>query len=862
MSIFSRKYPEKPISYGYIRLLCRGILVFMTEQNTSVSPMGLTSSEVDSRLAVFGPNTIYQKKRLQPLIEFLNKFKSPLLVMLMIAATISFFIEGQRISGALILLMVFLSAILDFVNTHKSEKVAETLVARVASTATVFRDGQKQEVAFSSLVPGDIAELVAGDVIPADGRVLSADDFFVNQSALTGESFPVEKEIGSGAPALLKEGESLSLSDPTAVFMGTSVVTGYATIMILQTGPRAEFGKIAARLQAKEEETSFDRGLREFSLFIMKLTFIMVIIVFFVNAFFGRGVFDSFIFAIAIAVGLTPELLPVIMSVALSHGSLVMAKKHVIVKNLGAVQNFGGMNILCTDKTGTLTEDKIKLVKCVDPDGQESALVMQYAYLNSIFHTARRSPLDTAIQEHGQIDAASYTKVDEIPFDFERRRDSLVLQKGEERLIVTKGAPESIIEVCAQVGDRAMTEELRTQLRATYDALSSDGFRVLGIATKSLSNESRTEYSKTEEQDMVFNGFAAFLDPPKQSVIQTLLELKELHIEVKILTGDSEVLTERICRDIGLPVTKVLTGADLEHLSDSELTVLVGQVNVFARVSPEQKERIVSLLRKAGNVVGYLGDGINDAPVLKAADVGISVNNAVDVAKETADIILLSKSLSVLKDGIVEGRKTFLNTLKYIKMGFSSNFGNMFSMMGASAVLPFLPMLPTQILLNNFLYDLSQTTLPTDHTDPESTKKPLSWDMKGFSKYIIVFGIVSSVFDFFMFYLLYAVFDMKDSAFQTGWFIESIATQVLIIFVIRTKRVPFFRSMPSVYIMMNAAFIVGLAWILPFTMVGGWLHLVPLPLPILGAIVGVVLVYLCVGEVVKYFFYRWRPTAP
>ncbi len=834
----------------------------MHDTTSSAVPLGLSTKEAEARLRTFGDNTIYQKKRLRPLIEFVNKFKSPLLIMLMIAATISFFIPGQRISGALILLMVFLSAILDYVNTHKSEKVAEALVARVASTATVFRDGKKQEVSFANLVPGDIIELQSGDVIPADGRVLSADDFFVNQSALTGESFPVEKQQVETSPSLLREGETLPLSDETAVFMGTSVVTGYATVMILATGPRAEFGKIAARLAAKEDETAFDRGLRQFSLFIMKLTFVLVILVFFVNAFFGRGVFDSFIFAIAIAVGLTPELLPVIMSVALAHGSLVMAKKQVIVKNLGAVQNFGGMNILCTDKTGTLTEDHITLVKCVDPNGVESAEVLHFAYLNSIFHTSRKSPLDTAIQEHGKIETLAFVKVDEIPFDFERRRDSLVLQNGGERVMVTKGAPESVVEVSTSVSGTPMTDELRAALRATYDQLSSDGFRVLAIATKALPDDARVSYRSDEESEMVFIGFAAFLDPPKQSVISTLEELKSLHVSVKILTGDSEVLTERICRDIGLPVSGMLTGAQIAEMSDEALLLRVGEVNVFARVSPEQKERIVILLRKAGNVVGYLGDGINDAPVLKAADVGISVNNAVDVAKETADIILLSKSLSVLKDGIVQGRKTFLNTIKYIKMGFSSNFGNMFSMMGASAVLPFLPMLPTQILLNNFLYDLSQTTLPSDHIDEETTKNPIAWDMNGFSKYIIVFGIASSVFDFFMFYLLYAVFDMKDSAFQTGWFIESIATQVLIIFVIRTKRVPFFRSMPSVYIMMNAAFIVGLAWALPFTVVGSWLHLVPLPLPILGAIAGVVVVYLLFGEFVKYFFYRWRPSAP
>lgn len=825
--------------------------------------VGLTSRDAKLRLARYGENVIYHRERLRPLIAFIKKFNSPLLIMLIGAATVSFFLD-QRINATIIFVMVLLSTILDFVNSHKSEKVAEKLVAQVASTATVIRDGKKQEILFRLLVPGDVMELSAGDVIPADCRILSADDFFVNQSALTGESFPVEKHVQASNEKA--EDESLSLADMSAVFMGTSVVTGFATAEVVHTGALAEFGKIAKRLSSAEGETSFEIGLREFSVFIVRLTFIMVIVVFALNAYFGRGILESFIFAVAIAVGLTPELLPVIMSVALSHGSLIMAKKNVVVKNLSAVQNFGGMNILCTDKTGTLTEDKIMLVKCVDRQGAPSQDVLLYTYISSLYHTARQSPLDVAIQAHEKLDSSAYKKVDEVPFDFERRRDSIVVDHNNDRLVITKGAPENILEVSSFVFDGnkkiPFSDTLRLEAQKEYDQLSADGFRVLAVAIRDVEKEERAVYHRDEEVHMTFMGFAAFLDPPKESARVALQELSDLNIEVKIITGDSEVLTLRICKDLAIDVKSVLTGEKIRRLSDSELVLFAEKTTVFARVSPEEKERIVIALRKAGNTVGYLGDGINDAPVLKAADIGISVNNAVDVAKETADIILLAKSLSVLKDGVIEGRKTFQNTLKYIKMGFSSNFGNMFSMMGASVILPFLPMIPSQILFNNFLYDLSQTTLPTDHTDKESTRSPLKWNMHGFTKYIIAFGIVSSLFDFLTFYVLYGVFHLSETHFQTGWFIESIATQVLIVFIIRTKRVPFFKSKPSVFVFASTIGIVLFSWLLPYTPIGALLSFSPLPPEILLIIIGIVGVYLLAGEAVKYLFYRRYAEAP
>ncbi len=831
------------------------------------APQGLSSREARLRLAMYGENSIYRKKRFRPVVAFLQKFNSPLLLLLIGAATLSFFL-GQETSAIIILFMVFISGMMDFINSRKSEKVAEALAARVSATASAYRDGQLREISLIALVPGDVIELSAGDVIPADALVIKADDFFVNQSSLTGESFPVEKR-----PDLLLSAEALDTKAPlppleseSAIFMGTSAVTGFATAIVLRTGVHTEYGKIAERLSSAEEETGFDRGIRDFSIFIIRLTFVMVMVVFGLNAYFDRGILESFLFAVAIAVGLTPELLPVIMTVALSRAALVMAKKNVVVKNLSAIQNLGGMNILCTDKTGTLTEDKITLIKCVDRIGADSQEVLLYAYLGSIYHTAQKSPLDAAIEEKGKMDVSAYSKIDEIPFDFHRRRDSVVVQRNGERILITKGAPENLFEACAFFeeggGLVAFSEEKRAEAGKEYDELSRNGFRVLAIAAKKLPVEDRDVYEREEEDGMVFSGFAAFLDPPKQSVMETLKEIQSLAIEVKVITGDSLILTERICRDIGLSVKGALSGLELEALTDEELARRAIKTTIFARVSPEQKEHILRVLRKQGNIVGYLGDGINDAPVLKAADVGISVNNAVDVVKETADIILLEKSLRALKDGVLEGRKTFKNTMKYIKMGFSSNFGNMFSMMGASAFLPFLPMLPSQILLNNFLYDMSQTTLSADNIDHEDTEKPMRFEMRYFGKYIIVFGIVSSLFDFLTFFLLYKVFHLTAGSFQTGWFLASITTQIFIVYVIRTKRVPFWTSRTGWWLVGSTLSVASLAWAIPYTPIGKLFSFEMLAWDTGAAILGIVFTYLLVGEIVKFFFYRKYPLAP
>ena len=824
-----------------------------SKAKTKNKKLGLSSIEAKIRLQQYGENVIKKKKHLRPVVAFIQKFNSPLLLILIAASIVSYFV-GQRTNTVILLFMVLLSAVLDFVNTYKSEKAVDSLIAKVITTATVWRDGKKREISLKNIVPGDIIFLSAGDIVPADGRIIESDDCFVNQSALTGESFPSEKEpVSSVVP------KELTADLKQIVFMGTSVVTGFATIEVLRTGTQTEFGKIAKQLQKTETETDFDKNIRKFSLFIMRLTLLLVSFVFLVNVLGHRDLFTSFIFAIAIAIGLTPELLPVIISVSLSRGSVRMAAKDVIVKHLPAIQNFGSMDVLCTDKTGTLTKDQIELVKYVDIRGQASDQLLTYAYANSFYHTGVQNPLDTAVKNFKKISLAALKKVDEIPFDFMRKRQSVVVEYSGKHLIISKGAPEEILKVSSHFDENGVIKPLSAAIilkaNKQFQALSQDGFRVLGVATKPLTTKAKT-YSHDQETNLVFQGFIAFLDPAKPTADEAIKELAELGIEIKILTGDNELLTQKICRDLKLPIKGTYTGQQIAKMSDLKLQQVANEATIFARVTPDQKERIITLLRKSGRVVGYLGDGINDAPALKAADIGISVNNAVDVAKESADMILLQKSLRVLKDGIIEGRRTFHNSLKYIMMGLSSNFGNMFSMMGASVMLPFLPMQPTQILLNNFMYDSSQLSLSSDTVDDDDIKKPTSWNLKFIRKYMYVFGFVSSVFDFLTFGLLYFFFHLSEAQFQTGWFIESIATQVFVIYVIRTKKIPFIQSRPSMLLLTNTLLAVVIAWILPFTPIGSYFGLQRLPLLILMLIAGLVVAYLILVQFTKQIFYR------
>ncbi|KKR48976.1 MAG: Mg2+-importing ATPase [Candidatus Magasanikbacteria bacterium GW2011_GWC2_40_17] len=804
--------------------------------------LGLSGIEASFRLKKFGENIVKQKKKINFFLLFLKKFNSPLLILLIFVSLVSFFL-GESVNAIIILVMVFVSAVLDFFNTFKSEKAVDKLINRVVTTATVWRDGQKKEVVLKKIVPGDIIELTAGDIIPGDGRLLEAKDFFVNQAALTGESFPVEKKSEKGEESM--------------ILMGTSVIAGRAIMEVEKTGRFTKYGEIAERLEAGSLETEFAKGLRRFSYFILRITFVLVFIVFTANYFLGRGFFDSFLFALAIAIGLTPELLPMIVSVALSHGSLKMAKKDVIVKNLLAIENFGGMNVLCTDKTGTLTKDKITLIKNIDILGEEKDDVFLYAYLSSMFHTGVINPLDKAIKEYKKLDIDDFKKIDEIPFDFMRRRNSVVVEKDGRRWLISKGAPENMWELCQGVWEKPnlSTINLIEKGQETYQKLSADGFRVLAVAIKEITDFNDV-YEKDVEDDLIFVGFAAFLDPPKETVKEAIGSLEKLGVEIKILTGDSAILTQKICRDINLVIKGTLTGEQMEKMTEEELLPVVGRTTIFARVNPIQKEKIILLLKKNNVTVGYLGDGINDAPALKAADVGISVNNAVDVAKETADIILLKKSLDVLKDGIIEGRKTFQNTLKYIMMGLSSNFGNMFSMTFVSFLLPFLPMLPAQILLNNFLYDMSQLSLATDTVDEEAVKKPLRWNLPFIRKYMLIFGPISSLFDFITFGVLFWFFHFGEKQFQTGWFIESLATQVFVIYVIRTQKIPFLRSRPSFLLFFNTLLIVIIAWALPYLPLGSYFSFTPLPLFALISIVIIVIAYLILTEFLKCLFFN------
>ncbi|MFA6588568.1 MAG: magnesium-translocating P-type ATPase [Patescibacteria group bacterium] len=818
--------------------------------------LGLTSVEAQAKLLQYGENLVYKKKKFGPAVFFVKKFSSPLLLMLIIAAVVAFFV-GQKVNALIVFGMVLVSGIMDFANTYRSRKAEEKLFAKVVTTVSIFRDGKKINLPIKDIVPGDIVYLVPGNVIPADCEVLEADDFFVNQSALTGESFPAEKCPASEATATTG-----NIAEQTnRIFMGTNAVTGFATARVLKTGKNTEFGAIAERLRANQTETEFEKGIRQFSMFIMKVTIFMVLFVFFANALTHKGILESLMFSIAIAIGLTPELLPVILSVSLSRGSLAMAKKEVVVKNMPAIQNLGSMNILCTDKTGTLTEDKIVLVKHVDSFGKISEKVLLNAYLSSYYHTGVQNPLDSAIRDYKELDIKNFKKIDEIPFDFTRRRQSIVVENNSQRLVITKGAPEDVLRVASfyeEAGRQIpLHSDIENRIKQEFDKLSADGFRVLAVATREVPTEiNKKVYENDIEKGMVFEGFMCFLDPAKESSLQAILELEEKGVEIKILTGDNEILTQKICRDIKLPIKGVLTGAQMSALTDEALKVKAKKITIFARVSPVQKERIIRVLRKSGNVVGYLGDGINDAPALSAADVGISVNNAVDVAKDAASIILLRKSLEVLKDGVLEGRRTFQNTLKYMMMGLSSNFGNMFSMMVASAFLPFLPMLPTQVLLNNFIYDSSQITLPGDKVDVDLLDKPPHWNIKFIRKYMIVFGWVSSLFDFITYGVLYLVFKYSNAQFQTGWFIESLATQVLVIFIIRTRKMPFIKSRPSLGLLLSTLAGVGIAWLIPFTPLSKLFHFAKLPWYVLATIIGIVLAYLVLVEITKRIFFR------
>ncbi|HEX4568900.1 MAG TPA: magnesium-translocating P-type ATPase [Dongiaceae bacterium] len=818
---------------------------------------GLTSVQAAERLQHYGPNVIGAHRRYGLLRKAAERFRNPLVLILIVAALISA-LTGETGSFVIISTIILLSVVLDSLQEHRAETAADRLKASVALTETVLRDGREITVKAEDLVPGDLVLLAAGDLVPADGRLVETKDFFVNEALLTGESYPTEKHaLGEGVA------EAEIAGARNAGFMGSSVVSGTAALLVVATGASTELGEISGNLRHAPPPAALEHGIHEFGMLLVRITLLLVLFVLLTNILFHRPLLESFLFALALAVGLTPELLPMIVSVTLARGALRMAKERVIVKRLAAIHDLGSMDVLCTDKTGTLTEAKIRLVRQIAVSGEESRHVLELAWLNSHFETGLRSPLDAAILERGGVEGTGWSKLDEVPFDFERRRVSVLVQKEGRRLLVVKGAPEDVLRLSRQYeepggeGLRALDAEAQAKAGALFEALGSEGFRVLGIAWREVGPD-QDHAAVGDEKELVFAGFAAFLDPPKQGVEATLEALARSGIRVKIVTGDNERVTCHLCEALAIPVAGLLTGSELSALSEEALGARIEEVNLFCRVTPAQKNRIILALKRRGHVVGFMGDGINDAPSLHSADVGISVDTAVDVAKDAADIILLERDLSVLERGVREGRRTFGNVMKYVMMGTSSNFGNMFSMAGASLVLPFLPMLPVQILLNNLLYDLSEMPIPMDEVDPEAMEAPPHWDVGFIRNFMLVLGPVSSLFDFLTFGLLLLVFGAGPALFQTGWFIESLATQVLVIFVIRTRRNPL-QSRPSPYLAAAALGVVALAILVPFTALGRWFGFVPPPPALLAALAAMLVCYLLLAEVVKRWFYRHRP---
>jgi P-type Mg2+ transporter len=825
----------------------------------NVTNSGLTQVSAHERLAHYGHNTFTTAKKNVPILEYLKHFNDPLIIVLLFIAIISY-IMGEHANSIIISSMILLSVTLNFIQEHRASKAAEKLQEKVALLVSVLRDGKELEIPATKLVPGDILVLNAGDLIPADARVLLARDLFINQSSLTGESFPAEKN-----PAVPDTHHNNLAGLTNMLFAGTSVTTGSGQALVVKTGMQTEFSHIITSLAKADSGNDFTFGVHRFSRMLVKWIMAFVVIIFAVSALFNHGLFTSFSFAIAVAVSLTPEFLPMIMSVTMGQGALILAKKGIIVKKLVAIPAFGSMDILCTDKTGTLTQDKIKLVTYTDLHGHSSDKVLTYAYINSSFESGINNPMDEAVKAYKHLNIKEYKKIDEIPFDFNRRRLSIVVKKNTHQLMITKGSPETILEACTsiEVGEKRikLNAPYKSRITNEYHRLSQQGFRVLAVSIKELPPTER-RFTIKDEHDSTFIGFISFLDPVKSHIKAAIDSLEAIGIEIKVISGDNELVCQKTCIDADITIKGVLLGSMVDRLSDHVLMKKLEHITICARFSPSQKERIISLLRQKGHVVGYLGDGINDAPSLKAADIGISVSNAVDVAKESADLIMTHKSLEDLKEGVIAGRKIFGNTMKYIQMGLSSNFGNMFSLLGAVIFLPFLPMLPLQILLNNFLYDLAQMTIPTDHTDPEYVKTPKRWDLNFIKRFTLTLSPISTIFDFITFYILYQLFKDLPSAFHTGWFMESLATQIFVIYVIRTRKIPFLQSSPSPTLLISTITIVALGWLLPYTAIAPLLGFSPLPLEVVLTLSLVVIAYLMTTQLLKKFTYTVKATTP
>ena len=825
------------------------------------SPGGLTQTEAENRARTTGPNVVAQEKKQGWPLRLLRIILNPLVILLSTLSAISF-LTGDSRAGVVMAGMVALSVGLRFWQEARADAAAEKLKAMIHVTATVVRDGTAREIPLRDLVPGDIINLAAGDMIPGDVRLLTSKDLFVSQGSLTGESLPVEKIHD---PEIKEESSPTELTN--TCFMGTSVESGTATAVVVTTGLQTYLGSMAHSITEERPQTSFDQGLNRFTWLMMKFMAVMVPLVFFINGITKHDWKGAFFFALAVAVGLTPEMLPMIVSVCLSKGALAMSRKKVIVKRLNSIQNFGAMDVLCTDKTGTLTEDRVVLMRHCNVAGRETDDVLLNGYLISYFQTGLRNLLDRAILEssdfHGKTAVEKYKKLDEIPFDFTRRIMSVMVQGAEGKaVLLTKGAPEEIFLRCSQFeldGKLSpMHPDLMVGLKQEYDSLSNDGFRVLAVATKELPG--KQSCAKDDERDLILRGYVAFLDPPKNTAARALAALHNHGVAVKILTGDNHLISRKVCKDVGLIADPMLEGSDVEKMSDVELGEAAEKTALFARLSPAHKERVIRVLRGKGHVVGCMGDGINDAPALRAADVGISVDTATDIAKESADLILLEKDLMVLEGGVIEGRKVFANIVKYIRMGASSNFGNMFSVLGASAFLPFLPMAPIQVLTNNLLYDFSQVPIPADAVDDEQVARPRPWDIGAIKRFIFFIGPISSIFDYTTFFVMLYIFKCWDpsraSLFQTGWFVESLMTQTLIIHIIRTNKIPFLQSRASWALTATTLSIMAFGMWLPYSPVAsalGFTHLPRLYWPILML---TLLAYMGLTQIIKVLLLR------
>ncbi len=832
-------------------------------EQLQTSPNGLTAERVEARLEEYGPNEVAREKRVTWYMRLWDNIKNPLVILLAILGLISYLTEDIR-AAIMIFTMVVLGIVLRYFQEQRADHAAEELKAMVSTTATVLRDGRRQEITLRDLVPGDIVLLSAGDMVPADVRVVSAKDLFLNQAALTGESLPVEK-----FPCIPTDGANNAFELANLCFMGSNIESGTGTAVVLQTGSRTYFGSLASSLSGARVMTSFDKGINQFTMLMITFMLVMVPMVFIFNGLSKGNWLEAFLFALAVAVGLTPEMLPMIVTVNLSKGAISMSRKKVIVKRLNAIQNFGAMDVLCTDKTGTITQGRIVLEKHLDVQGNDSERVLHYGYLNSYYQTGLKNLMDEAILEHEnlnydlQVDE-DFRKIDEIPFDFQRRRMSVIVEDNLNRhLLICKGAVEEIMALSTRVEIKGevlnVLPEYDSKRRKMIHDLNADGFRVIAIAYKYMPGDNdEPHYTIQEESDLTLMGFLAFLDPPKKSAQEALVKLHDHNVDVKILTGDNDVVTASICRQVGLPAENMLLGSTIEELSDEQLAEAVATTTVFAKLSPSHKERIIHALQKKGHVVGFMGDGINDAPALKAADVGISVDSAVDIAKESSDIILLENNLLVLEQGVMEGRRVFGNITKYIKMAASSNFGNMFSVLGASIFLPFVPMLPIQVLTNNLLYDFSQTSIPTDEVDAEWLARPRKWAIGELRRFILFIGPISSIFDYMTFFIMLYLFHTWTNAdlFHTGWFIESIFTQTLIIHVIRTNKLPFIQSRASSALIFTSLAIVAVAAWLPYSPLAGALGLVPLPPLYWLLLLGMLVCYILLTQVVKTWFIR------